>query len=376
MKMKYLPLLAFSVFTVTASVSSAGIFETIFGKAGRKFENNFRDCNWSYDNPVEKAMTDYERLTTDFPVNAKFQVEPFQESDFESKPWLGQFEYVIVVNNSNSIVQNEKMPPEVPMNLPSLRNLGLELPADSGSQMAAASFQSQYGSIAKQVYDFGRILYGPDKKTPIPSNIPGAQTIRVYRRGQLIRIAKVSTGRNQFEIRAQNPACKTRPAESYYSITEPGYFTFEELIKSGFKSTSYDDAAMPNAMFYMRNRGIALHEEPLDSLIPLLGRRASGGCTRLDPDTADNLFDAVYSTRGAQIPVINRNGTPVIDANGQLTYKTREVVTYRDGKKSSGPTYSALLIVQPDTVQGSDYDARVSFKFNRATFNSRGPAPF
>ncbi len=371
MKFKSLSIVAALGLTLTAQASFAG-------GGLRHFLNIFRDCNWDYNDPVEKAMTDYERLTTPVPPNAHFPITPFQESDFQTKPWLNAFEYVIVVNNSNSVVQNEELPSEVPLILPSLKELGIIKSKDDNSVMAARDFEIQYGELATKVRQFGKIQYSG--KMPLKAGIDGAQTIRIYRHAQLIRVARVSTGRNQFELRGQNPACKTRPAESYYSITEPGYFTFQELMKSGYKSASYDDADMPNAMFYMRNRGIALHEEPDDRLIPLLGRRASGGCTRLDPDTATNLFDAIYITKGAMIPEINRDGTPAFDANGQLKFKNKEVVIYSEGtpheRRSTGPAYSALLIVQPQTVEPSSPNREndVQFRFDRAQFTSQGPA--
>jgi lipoprotein-anchoring transpeptidase ErfK/SrfK len=376
MKFKYLPILAFAAMTVAASSSPADVW----GGIGKFFRKLGRDCTWNNNDPFERAQTDYDRLTTTPPPNAHFPVVPFQESDFSTKPWLREFEYVIVVNNSNSIVQNEVLPPGLPINLPSPMELGI---ADKDTALPGIqAFKAQFGYIADQVYRFGAVKYGPDRKTPVPSNIIGAQTIRVYRRGQLIRVTKVSTGRNQFEIRGQDPVCRTRPAKSYYYITEPGYFTFQELVKSGYQSASYDDADMPNAMFYMRERGIALHEEPVDRLISILGRRASGGCTRLDPDTANNLFDSVYATRGAQIPIINRDGTPLLNASGQWLRKSQEIVTYYEGTKrersTSGPAYSALLIVQPHSVLPTNPYAEqsVNFRFNRETFNSNGPARF
>ena len=374
MKFKYLPILAFAVVNTAVSYSEAGIFSKWVNKTF------VGDCTFDNNNPYERALSDYERVTTAPPPNANFKVIPFQESDFQTKPWLRDYEYVIVVNNSNSVVQNETLPAGLPLDLPSPQNLGIMKDADSS--MGIQYFNSRYKTLADQVYAFGAVQYDMvnRKKVARPSNIPGAQTMRIYRRGQLVRVAKVSTGRNQFEIRGYNLACQTRPAESYYSITEPGYFTFQELIKSGYKSASYDDADMPNAMFYMRNRGIALHEEPYDNLIANLGRRASGGCTRLDPDTATNLFDHIYSTRGMQIPALNRDGSPVRDARGQLVYKNRETVVYSEGtsreRESTGPTYSALLIVQPQSVNGNpEVDRSVSFKFNRNQFSSRGPAP-
>jgi lipoprotein-anchoring transpeptidase ErfK/SrfK len=372
MKLKSVSVVALAAMTMGLSAANAS------GNPFRHFINNFRDCLFDNNNPYERTMTDYERLTTAPPPNANYPMTPFKESDFQTKPWLRQFEYVIVVNISNSVVQNENLPSNLPLNMAPYSSYGI---TDKQSTDAIRSFNAQFSPLAQQVFGFGKISFDRNNK-PVPSNIPGAQTVRIYRNGQLIRVARISTGRNQFEIRGQNPACKTRPAESYYSITEPGYFTFQELQKSGYESASYDDADMPNAMFYMRNRGIALHEEPEDNLIANLGRRASGGCTRMDPDTAANLFDAIYATRGAQIPVIDRSGSPVRDANGQLTYKTKEVVTYSEGgsrqRQAVGPAYSALLINQrvPVEVQNPAQDAYVSFKFNRSVFNSQGQSRF
>lgn len=355
MKMKHLPLVAFASFMVIGTVSEAKLFERILGKAGRKIDNLARNCSWDYNDPVDVAISNYERLTTALPVGLNRQVTPFKESDFQTKPWMREFEYVIVVNNSNSFRQNEKLPQGLPVDLPSLSTLGIiDSPTNSeNSVMPAQQFVSQYGSLAFQVRRFGALERDANKK-PIPSGIRGAQTIRIYQRGQLLRVARVSTGRHEFELRDRTVTCGNRPAESYYSVTESGYYTFQELMKD-YKSKSFDDADMPNSMFYIRNRGIALHEVNLPEKLANLGKRASGGCTRLDPDTASSLFEAVYATQGARIPVIDLHGNPVRDAFGRQAYKEREEVVYNEGetrqRRVSMPTYSALLIVQPDSVE-------------------------
>ncbi len=347
MKIKHMPLLAFAAFTIGAPLSEA--------KLGRKLGNFFlRDCTWDYNNPVDVAITNYERVTTPLPAGLNRKVIPFKESDFQSKPWIRQYEYVVVVNNSNSYKQNEIVPTQVPIVLPALSELGLILDNES-SVMPAQYFDMQYGSLAMQVRKFGAPLRDGNNKR-MATGIKGAQTIRVYHRGQLIRVAKVSTGRHVFELRDRIGACGNRPVESYYSVTESGYYNFQELAKE-FKSKSYDEADMPNAMFYIRNRGIALHEVSLSEKIANLGARASGGCTRMDPNTASTLFEAVLATRGATIPVIDLTGKPVLDARGQLTYKSREEVIYYEGqgreRRTVLPSYNALLIVQPDSVEST-----------------------
>ncbi len=363
MKMKYMPLMAFAILMIGTSAAEANIF----GKPGRKFVNTlFRDCTWDYNNPVDSAITNYERITTQLPAGMNRKVIPFKESDLQTKPWIREYEYVVVINNSNSYKQNEVLPATIPMNMPVLSQLGIML-GNENSVMPAQSFNAQHGHLALQVRKFGS-LERDAKKKPVMSGIPGAQTVRIYQRGQLIRVAKISTGRHEFELRDRIQACGNRPADSYYSVTESGYYNFQELVKD-FKSKSYDEADMPNSMFYIRNRGIALHEVNLSEKIASLGRRASGGCTRMDPNTALTLFEAIQSTRGANIPVIDIQGNPVLDAQGRQTYKNREMIVYNQGeqreRQSVLPSYNALLIMQPDSVQSAStqQEKAVQYRF-------------
>lgn len=359
--MKYMPLMAFAALMIGATVAEANIF----GKPGRKLGNMFlRDCTWDYNNPVDSAITNYERVTTQLPVGMNRKVVPFKEADLQTKPWVREYEYVVVINNSNSYKQNEVLPSQIPVNLPVMSQIGLYL-GNETSVMPAQTFNAQYGSLALQVRKFGA-LERDAKKKPVMSEIKGAQTVRIYRRGQLIRVAKVSTGRHEFELRDRIQACGNRPADSYFSVTESGYYNFQELVKD-YKSKSYDDADMPNSMFYIRNRGLALHEVNLPEKVASLGRRASGGCPRMDPNTALTLFEGLQATRGASIPVIDISGNPVLDAQGRQTYKNREVVIYNEGegreRQSVLPSYNALLIIQPDPVEASSQAQELSVQF-------------
>lgn len=87
----------------------------------------------------------------------------------------------------------------------------------------------------------------------------------------------VSTGRDGFE-------------------TPTGKFTPTWLSKD-HKSKQYEDAPMPNAVFF--KEGIAVHGT---QAISQLGKPASHGCVRLAPENAATFFDLVetygkFSTR-------------------------------------------------------------------------------
>lgn len=363
MKLKYTPVLAFALLTAFQSPAHA-----IF-----KWLNNLAHCEAWTDSPEDRALADYDRMSTPLPAGAFRKVVPFQESDFRTKPWMREYEYVVVVNNESPYLHKTEFPAEHPIPY-SAKQLGLTAEESEEKLESALRFQSVYGAEARKVYYFGTLVREKDSKgklQPVRSHAPDAQTVRVYRRGQLVHMAKISTGRGGFELRDKNPRCTKRPDKSYYSITEPGYYNFQELVKSGYKSGEWNDAEMPNAMFYLRGRGLALHEVSLPEKIAALGTRASGGCTRMDPTTASTLFDWVKETEGAVIPVLDIYGRPVLDAAGRLQYKDRETIIYGEGTRQEqryqAKSYSALLIIQPDSV----VDA--SSAMDRAVFHRYQP---
>jgi lipoprotein-anchoring transpeptidase ErfK/SrfK len=339
-------------------------------------------CTWNEKDPNDAAVLMYERLSTPLPKGLNRKVIPFVEADFQ-KPWIRAFEYVIVVNNSSPYVHFQELPNPMPFFTEPLIRFGIEdvtrfnafqnsPVSPEQSQSNAEIFISRYRSEANKVKNFGEVVYERNargERVPKRSGLQEAQTLRIYRNGQLIRMSQISTGRGSFQKRGRKPHCE-QPFESYHTYTEPGYYTFQDLKKE-YKSKSYD-ADMPNALFYHVGRGLALHEVNLDSKIATLGAPASGGCTRLDPDTAANLFEAVLATEKSTIPVIDIQGRPVLDARGQLTYKSSEEIVYAEGTSKekriqSGKAYSALLIIQPDPVRDakSEQDKAARFRFRR-----------
>lgn len=307
----------------------------------KKFKNAVNDCTWDPKKEEDMVKIRTEMLNTPYPEMA--YIVPFKESDFQEKPYLREFKYVVVVNNANPYLNHTQLSSKQDVN--SLVT----------SEMTPAAFD-----FFRNIQLFGSPIYQNGKY--LLSRIQGAQTARIYENGHLIRVTPISTGRGIFELKAKQPVCNFRPATSYYSYTESGYYTFQELIKD-YESNDYD-ADMPNAMFYDRSRGLALHEVFKKEKINALGTRASGGCTRMDPNTAATLYEAIKSTQGATIPVIKRDGSVELLDDGSVARKNNEVFYFKNGKKSVQPTYSALLIIQPDPVVSLDPVAEMNANFH------------
>jgi lipoprotein-anchoring transpeptidase ErfK/SrfK len=167
---------------------------------------------------------------------------------------------------------------------------------------------------------------------------PTAQTITVFEDGIQVVHEVISTGREKLELKRRSSSCEKQPPQSYYSITATGYYNVEQLVKD-HRSDSFD-ADMPYSMFYDRHHGLALHQAAKPAL-KNLGTRASGGCTRMRGELAAPLFNKISKTRGAQIPVFNKDGSPQLDENGQV--KRSKTVPLFDGRAAA---YSGIVIIQ------------------------------
>lgn len=100
-----------------------------------------------------------------------------------------------------------------------------------------------------------------------------SQTMQVYVGGKLRHEWRVSTGRRGYE-------------------TPSGSFRPQRLEKEWY-SRKYDDAPMPNAIFF--TGGYAIHGT---NQTRNLGRAASHGCVRLAPANAAQLFNLVQAHKG------------------------------------------------------------------------------
>lgn len=100
-----------------------------------------------------------------------------------------------------------------------------------------------------------------------------SQTMHVYVDGKLRHEWRVSTGRRGYET----PSGNYRP----------------QRMEKEWYSRKYDDAPMPNAIFF--NGGYAIHGT---NQTRNLGRAASHGCVRLAPGHAAQLFHLVQAHKG------------------------------------------------------------------------------
>jgi lipoprotein-anchoring transpeptidase ErfK/SrfK len=130
-----------------------------------------------------------------------------------------------------------------------------------------------------------------------------AQTLRIYIDGQLTHTFKTSTGREKVET--------AKSGRVYKTTTPVGYFRPTQLEKL-HRSITWD-ADMPNAVFF--NGGIAVHATA-KSHYKELGTRASGGCARLTLDNSKLFFDLVKLTGTKLVPLIKRDGTDALKADG------------------------------------------------------------
>ncbi|MES2768056.1 MAG: L,D-transpeptidase [Bdellovibrionota bacterium] len=126
------------------------------------------------------------------------------------------------------------------------------------------------------------------------------QTIRVYVRESLVR----SLGVEKFA--ETNYDTKTglvfywKVSTARAGKTTPyGYFV-PQLFSSDHRSSIYEDAFMPWAVFFSHD--IALHGTYMDS-ISQLGSKASAGCVRLEPQRAKDIFHLIGFSKNTLISV-------------------------------------------------------------------------
>jgi hypothetical protein len=118
--------------------------------------------------------------------------------------------------------------------------------------------------------------------------------------------------------------------EKYFTSTPVGLFQLDpNRFERMHRSRTWGGAAMPYAMFldatiHGRQTGVALHSSG-ERHAALLGNRASGGCVRLPPEKAAELFNRFRTEEQGMVPVFaydsahNRtsgDGAIVRDGNG------------------------------------------------------------
>jgi hypothetical protein len=162
---------------------------------------------------------------------------------------------------------------------------------------------------------------------------PWAQHMVVFR--------ETDSGRLQFEDRFAVSTGRERQ-EKYFTSTPAGLF---ELDPDRFDRVHYshrwNNAPMPWAMFldYTINgheTGVALHSA--DGHAADLGHRASGGCVRLPPEKAQELFERIQRTEIGRVPVFAMDGS--------TTDKLGHIVRNEDGSPLFTQGYKVLLIIE------------------------------
>jgi lipoprotein-anchoring transpeptidase ErfK/SrfK len=124
---------------------------------------------------------------------------------------------------------------------------------------------------------------------------PTAQTVQVNLDGRMIYNWYVSTGRETPE--------HPKSGSDYVSSTPTGNFRIERMDINHYSKTW--EAPMPFALFF--TGGIALHAT-VPSHIPDLGKRASGGCVRLHPVNAEQLWNLVHQIGVNNVLITVHNG--------------------------------------------------------------------
>lgn len=255
----------------------------------------------------------------------------FQEADFETKPWMKDIEWVIVVNRANEGADRQSIRIYHDQKLVTYEEIRAYLQDVTNQQLA------------------GRIK-DPNLKE------------RSYRLDELAQkqwapgVFKVSTGRNAYESKGEHHS-----QHDSWTITPTGAYVPQRFVAK-HKSESYSSKMcdsffgkvvsavirkalctyMENATFF--NGGIALHKA-IPGTEPVLGEKASGGCVRLPAALAEFLFKSLQQSQGRPMPVIHPDGTVEVDATGAVVYETKHSSTW-----GTIPSTSALIIVQDQVL--------------------------
>lgn len=133
--------------------------------------------------------------------------------------------------------------------------------------------------------------------------------------------------------------------ERYFTDTPDGLFELDpDRFETMHYSHTWHGAAMPWAMFlnatiHGRQTGVALHSSG-EAHAALLGRRASGGCVRLPPQKAHELFERFRAEERGMVPIF------AFDARHRRT--SGDGVLLRDGmgRPILTPGFRVLVFIE------------------------------
>lgn len=295
------------------------------------------------DGSVQEVMTPSVARPIEYPAS-------FQVSDFETKPWLKAFQYVIVVNKATE--GRERQSVRIFFN-------GVPLTLQDVVQ-----YLNQVQNQEASLYSSMKLLTSPNReeRTTLEAlqKSLNERSYRIRELGTKMRSADsflVSTGRDEFEKKGEHHSQKDS-----WSVTPTGYYVpqyFTEKHKSESYSSSLCDSwigkvigsirgkesctMMENVIFF--NEAIALHKA-IPGTEEVLGNKASGGCVRLPAALSEFLFRNVklaYNDGG--VPIVDNAGNVQTDANGNVVLETRHKSIWGEMNARS-----ALIIVKSEVV--------------------------
>jgi hypothetical protein len=263
----------------------------------------------------------------------------FAESDFEAKPWLKDFQWVVVVNRANSGADRQSARIYHHQQLLQYDEVAAYLSAVSQGEQASGSNDPNLRDRSARISELSRKMWAPG-------------------------VFKISTGRNAYESAGEHHS-----QHDSWSVTPTGFFV-PQSFQAKHKSESYSSKMcdsfagklisaltrkvlctyMENVTFF--NGGIGLHKA-IPGTESALGSKASGGCVRMPAALAEFLFLNFQEAKGDAVPIVEPDGSVKLDANGNVT--TEKV---HRGEWGSLEARSVLIIIEDESeIGGVNYVA-------------------
>lgn len=170
---------------------------------------------------------------------------------------------------------------------------------------SAQILSSPLSDLKFESYDVAVIINIKNSKDSLTQAPIQGQTLRIYARNSVLN----NIGYDRFQATNYDPTTgllfywKTSTAREGKS-TPRGYFRPQAFSSNHFSSL-YNDAPMPWALFF--NGSIATHGV-LGAPIANLGKAASAGCARLEPQRAEDLFNLIGIVGKGWVDKINQAG--------------------------------------------------------------------
>lgn len=273
----------------------------------------------------------------------------FSESDFESKAWLRDYEFVVVVNKAESGSEAQTVKIYRRGQLVDMNEIYQHVSRLNADAIQQASMMSINNTDRKSIEETNKRI--SDRRYHLAD---------LAKRTINNTMFKISTGRDAFEPKGTNHSQRDS-----WTITPTGYYPVQYLTPK-HKSEAYSSVGcdslvarffgalfkkeyctyMEFAMFF--NGGIAMHKA-LPGTEKKLGQKASGGCVRMPGAVAEYLFSTIGATQMAnltKIPMVNRDGSPQMEEGEQVRYIYKLKSVWGQNN-----VWSALVIVKNEVVQ-------------------------